>query len=215
MESAVANPGKHVAAVTRKANWLRSPQRVWLRRAIFQIHLWMGVIVALYCVVIGLSGSALVFKGEIEHATEAQVYRIVPVSQTVTLEQSIRTIEASRPGWVASGLKDFDKTGEATTVLMRQKTGAPNSNYRMASFNPYTGVVLLDRMRYDGVLGWISNLHFYLLLGSSVCRSVDGCPSVCLCCASLGSWFGGPVCSVGREPWCFGCTVARESTGSA
>jgi len=193
VNSVVANPKKHVATVTRKANWLQSPQRVWLRRVIFQIHLWVGVIVALYCIVIGLSGSALVFKDEIEHITEAQVYRITPVPQTVTLEQAIRAIESRRPGWVASGLMDFGKTSEATTVLMRRKTGAPESNYRMVSFNPYTGAVLLDRMRYDGVLGWISNLHFYLLSGKTGLQ-ISGWMSVgllLLCISGLVVWWPG------------------------
>jgi len=30
--------------------WLRQPQRVWLRRAIFQIHLWTGLAIGLYVV---------------------------------------------------------------------------------------------------------------------------------------------------------------------
>jgi uncharacterized iron-regulated membrane protein len=193
VESVAANPEKHVATVTRRANWLRSPQRVWLRRAIFQIHLWLGLIVALYCVIIGLSGSALVFKGEIEHATQAQVHHLAPTPRTVALEQTVRSIEAGRPGWIASGLKDFEKKDEATTVLMRQKTGAPDSNYRMVSFNPYTGAVLLDRMRYDGVLGWICNLHFYLLSGK-IGLQISGWMSaglLLLCISGLVVWWPG------------------------
>jgi hypothetical protein len=45
--------------------WLRQPQRVWLRRAIFQIHLWTGLAIGLYVVVLSLSGSVLVYRAEI------------------------------------------------------------------------------------------------------------------------------------------------------
>ena len=41
--------------------WLRQPQRVWLRRAAFQIHLWVGLFIGLYVVVLSLTGSALDF----------------------------------------------------------------------------------------------------------------------------------------------------------
>src|SRR5687767_957869 len=30
--------------------WLRQPQRVWLRRAAFQVHLWVGLGIGLYVV---------------------------------------------------------------------------------------------------------------------------------------------------------------------
>ena len=45
--------------------WLRQPQRVWLRRATFQIHLWVGLILGLYVVVLSLTGSALVYRNEL------------------------------------------------------------------------------------------------------------------------------------------------------
>jgi uncharacterized iron-regulated membrane protein len=48
---------------------------------------------------------------------------------------------------------------------MRPAADASTPNYRMVSFNPYTGEVLLDRLRYAGVLGFLSNLHVYLLSG--------------------------------------------------
>jgi hypothetical protein len=45
--------------------WLQRPQNVWLRRALFQIHLWTGVGVGLYVLAISISGSASVFRNEI------------------------------------------------------------------------------------------------------------------------------------------------------
>src|SRR5690606_17861658 len=45
--------------------WVARPQQIWLRRAFFQVHLWAGVIVGLYIIAIGVSGSILVFKEEL------------------------------------------------------------------------------------------------------------------------------------------------------
>ena len=48
------------------ARWLRQPQQTWLRRAIFQVHLWTGVALALYVVVLSLTGSVLVYRIELD-----------------------------------------------------------------------------------------------------------------------------------------------------
>ena len=45
--------------------WLRRPQGLWLRKAIFQIHLWTGIGLGIYVVLISVSGSAIVFRNEL------------------------------------------------------------------------------------------------------------------------------------------------------
>ena len=48
--------------------WVRQPQTVLLRRALFQVHLWVGIALGLYVLVICLSGSILVYRNEIYRA---------------------------------------------------------------------------------------------------------------------------------------------------
>jgi len=148
------------------ADWVSSPQRIWLRRALFQVHLWIGIVLAAYAIVIGLSGSALVFRDEMQHAMWPAVYHITPVERTITMQGAVDAIQVARPGWVVFALRDFNTHGQATTALMRPKAGRLSANYRQVSFNPYTGEVLVDRLRYGGWLGWLANLHEYLLAGS-------------------------------------------------
>ena len=45
--------------------WLRQPQSVWLRKALFQVHLWSGIGIGIYVVLISISGSILVFRNEL------------------------------------------------------------------------------------------------------------------------------------------------------
>ena len=49
----------------RLALWLRRPKSVWLRKALFQIHLWTGIALGLYVFVISITGSAIVFRNEL------------------------------------------------------------------------------------------------------------------------------------------------------
>jgi len=167
MASVIVEATAKRSAPVSRASWLRSPQRVWLRRALFQVHLWVGLALTLYAIVIGVSGSALVFREQIEHALRPNLYHLAPTTQRLSLEQSVRQIQTTRQGWKAFAIRDFDKADQATTLLMRPASGVSAANYRMVSFNPYTGEVLFDRLRYAGLLGWMANLHFYLLTGKT------------------------------------------------
>ena len=44
--------------------WKKRPQNVWLRRALFQVHLWTGIGLGLYILLMSVTGSALVFRRE-------------------------------------------------------------------------------------------------------------------------------------------------------
>lgn len=50
------------------ANWLHHPQRVFLRRALFQVHLWSGIALGLYIFFISVTGSVLVYRNELYEA---------------------------------------------------------------------------------------------------------------------------------------------------
>lgn len=59
--------------------WLHRPEQLWLRRIVFQIHLWVGMAAALYVVVMSLSGSAIVYRNQWESSGNSAsiVFRVV------------------------------------------------------------------------------------------------------------------------------------------
>ena len=48
--------------------WVRQPQKIWLRRALFQVHLWSGIALGLYILMISVTGSVLVYRNELYRA---------------------------------------------------------------------------------------------------------------------------------------------------
>lgn len=46
-------------------HWVRQPQRLLLRRMLFQIHLWSGISLGLYIFFISVTGSVLVYRNEL------------------------------------------------------------------------------------------------------------------------------------------------------
>ncbi|CAN5558472.1 PepSY-associated TM helix domain-containing protein [soil metagenome] len=152
-------------ALRKRAGWWRAPQRLWLRRAIFQAHLWLGVILALYSIVIGVSGSVLVFRKEIEDKLYGTQLHFQQTARQVSLADAVHRIELDRPGWISVGLRDFQSQDHAAMLLMRPASNPASTDIRYVYFNPFTGQVVLDHMRYDNLLGWTANLHYYLLAG--------------------------------------------------
>src|SRR5882757_5852741 len=159
---------------------LHTPRRTLARRAAFQIHLWCGVIIGLYTALIGLSGSALVFRDEIEHALQPNLYVLAPTVNTVprpTLDQLLATAVKALPDWQPRGFEQLSEM--PTTAPMRpvvlymlprpgHAVMAPHSftpDQLLVFLDPRTGALLGSRSRYAGVLGFATNLHYYLLAG--------------------------------------------------
>ena len=136
---------------------LHHPRRLWLRRALFQIHLWLGVLLALYVIVISLSGSILVFQDQIRHASLEHVpfngAHVAPISTVIAEAQ--KDFPASRLTFITPPLKDTpqwalfltDAHGKQRTVYADAASGIP--------------------LRQQGKLfiDYVLDLHVYLLMG--------------------------------------------------
>ena len=57
--------------------WLRHPEQLWMRRLLFQIHLWIGIVAGLYILVMSLSGSMIVYRNELERNPTSWVVPLV------------------------------------------------------------------------------------------------------------------------------------------
>ncbi len=48
--------------------WIWQPQTAWLRKTIFQLHLWSGIGFGLYVLMASVTGSILVYSNELYRA---------------------------------------------------------------------------------------------------------------------------------------------------
>jgi uncharacterized iron-regulated membrane protein len=58
--------------------FLHRPQSVFLRRALFQVHLWIGIATGLYVFVVCVSGAALVFRIDLQRAAHPELFTPAP-----------------------------------------------------------------------------------------------------------------------------------------
>ena len=63
--------------MAESGSWLRQPQARWLRKALFQVHLWTGLAIGLYVVVISLTGTVLIYRSELRQHFDPQPRSVV------------------------------------------------------------------------------------------------------------------------------------------
>ena len=120
--------------------WLRQPQRVWLRRAAFQIHLWSGIAIGLYIVMLSITGSALVYRNELDRYFATPRPRFDPKATRLTTEQ-LRAAAARRyPGYTITRVGDQISRRNPTIEIWAER----GSEKRERLFDPYTGEDLGD-----------------------------------------------------------------------
>jgi len=140
--------------------WKRRPQNVWLRKALFQIHLWTGIGLGLYVLLMSVTGSALVFRREL-------VKRLAR-EPSVVAGPGARLIEDELKQVARRAYPDY----EVTRIWPRKNPDQPveiwlerRGKKLQRLFNPYTGADLGDSIRsgFRFVL-WLADLHDNLLL---------------------------------------------------
>lgn len=84
-----------------------------LRNLIFSLHRYLGLFVGLILIVVGLTGSLLVFQHEIDQwAIEQQFGRVIPQQERVSLNVGINNVKkayADRPELKITGVNTVPK----------------------------------------------------------------------------------------------------------
>lgn len=82
------------------------PQALFLRKALFQVHLWLGLALGLYIVMLSLTGSALVLRGELDQAFETPRPAFEPDRRVLSPEELTSAALRVYPGYTVSRLGD-------------------------------------------------------------------------------------------------------------
>lgn len=169
--------------------WMQRPQQIWLRKALFQIHLWTGIAAGLYIFIISVTGSAVVFRNEI-YEKYSRVPRDVPKGERkLTKAELVPFIEKAYPGYALSYFWESKKDDEATEVWL-SKDGTKVEKI----FDPYTGRDMGNAIpAIIHQIKWLADLHTDLLFGRTG-RQVNGWGGFVLsllCLTGLIIWWPG------------------------
>jgi uncharacterized iron-regulated membrane protein len=166
----------------------RHPQQVWIRKVNFQIHLWVGIVLALYLVAIGVSGSILVLRIELGAMTGANAWEsATPSTPRVAVSDVVRNLKARYPGFrIVSAIAP----GKTEPHFIARLLG--RGQIRVA-VDASTGEVLGETKRGAAWLDVVERLHtsLFLFRKGRVLNGVGGALLLLMCATGMVNWWPG------------------------
>jgi uncharacterized iron-regulated membrane protein len=150
---------------------------VWARRALFQIHLWSGIGIGIYLVLISVTGSALVFRIELHKMFSRPPLTVAVGSERLSDDQLKAAANRVFPKHAVTNVWP-PKTPEQAVEVWLSADANGRAIHRL--FDPYTGKDL-GPPDPAGVrfIVWLASLHDDLLYGDAG-RRVNGYGAVFL-----------------------------------
>jgi uncharacterized iron-regulated membrane protein len=156
----------------------------WLRSFVFQLHRYLGLVCGLILVVIGLTGSLLVFSSEIEHQLiQTRIGNVIPQGALISIDQIFAVVrsELSRtPGLTLGNLL----LPQNLTSPYQARLWDAKDHLVQLFIHPYTGQVMGSLPQSDNWLRGVLDLH-YQLLGGKTGMMVAGFAALLLVILSL------------------------------
>lgn len=162
-----------------------------MRRAVRLFHLWLGLSLGALFVLLGLTGSVLVFYTEIDVLLNPQVQVGGPVAPD--LDKALATVRAAYP--TKPGPWRFEVTGEGGAIPARfynppERAGADFAPM-LVWISPDGGQVLRRTYWGDTAMTFLYDLHYRLLLGETggVVLGIAGIALFVLIVSGLWAWW--------------------------
>jgi uncharacterized iron-regulated membrane protein len=196
----MAIPGRRHMTTWRR--WLWQPQSVGLRKAIFQLHLWFGIALGLYVLLISVTGSILVYRNELYRAATPEPTIVTASGVRLTDAQLKGTATRAFPGYRVLVISRPPDPDQAVSISLESNAGRKNR-----LFNPYTGEDLGDSVPFAiRLVSGLLALHDDLL-GGKTGRNVNGIGALLIMFLSLT---GLVVWWPGIRTWRRSLTVPRK-----
>jgi uncharacterized iron-regulated membrane protein len=166
------------------------PQKTWLRRALFQVHLWAGIAIGLYIVLISVTGSAVVFRRDLLFAKLGNVPAADAAAHQRMTDPELRAAVSQKyPG--ADIKKVVFSRRRLTPAEVTLTLGDETIEER---FNQYTGADMGTMHPVSvTVMEWFVDLHDNLLTGETgrKVNAVGGGLLALLCITGVVIWWRG------------------------
>ncbi|MBN3957581.1 PepSY domain-containing protein [Nostoc sp. NMS8] len=140
------------------------------RHLVFTLHRYIGLVVGLIAILVGLTGSLLVFHTEISNLDQQRrIGTITPQGEPLPIEVVINTVKKTYSNQSDATLQAIylpSKPNEPMNVVLKTKEKDWNENY----VNPYTGAILGNNFKSSFVNKFFEIVYplHYALLGGDI-----------------------------------------------
>lgn len=157
----LANPltGAKVGARPAAA---RPQAKASVRKAIFTVHLWVGLALSVWFALLGLTGALLIFKPQVDAFLNPALFRShtpAPGAAPLSPDAALTAAQAAHPETAFKRLA-FPQGRQGAYVL---RFGEEKKE-RELFVDAYTGAILGERDKHGALLEWVLELHKALLL---------------------------------------------------
>lgn len=181
------------------------PQRTLLRRALFQVHLWVGIAAGLYLLLMSVTGVALLFRIDMQRALDPALFPARTDAALVAPGVVLQNLERAYPTWRIAGVAA--PTDRRPSYLAYVVDG---NDFLSVLLDPGDGHVL-GTLPERSFIHTLQRLHFDLL-GGATGRRINGIGALLLLVLALS----GPVIWWrGRERWRRGLAVRLAAPAAA
>jgi uncharacterized iron-regulated membrane protein len=182
--------------------WVRQPQNLWVRRALFQLHLWTGIGVGLYILMISLTGSVLVYRNELFTAATPDPIVVTGSGPTLTDQQLNEAATRAYPGYRVTSINRARNPNQAVDVWLKR-----GDDLKQRLFDPYAGKDLGESVPLGiWFISKLIDLHDNLLAGPTgrYVNSFGGFLLLVLASTGMVIWWPG------RKTWRRSVTLHRK-----
>lgn len=159
-----------------------------MRKRLWQLHSWLGLASGLGLVVIGLTGSLLIFHEELELLFNPEMVRVKPAATgRLPLDALLAHAQRQLPDHEVTGWLPQYESPHLADLLYVIERG--NNEWLVATLDPYTGSLLASpRLGTTTLTGWLLDLH-YMFLADHFGLGLAGLFAVMLCVLGVsGMW---------------------------
>ena len=144
---------------------LDRPQSVFARNALFQVHLWVGMLAGLYIFVVCVTGATLVFRIDMQRAMHPDLFTPRVEGPPVNPVDVMETVAREYPGERVSGV-DAPTTARPTYLAY----AGSGDRFRTLLLDPVSAE-LLGELSDRSFVRTLQDLHFDLLAGRTSASS--------------------------------------------
>lgn len=180
---------------------MHRPRETFLRRALFQIHLWAGIAIGLIATVVGVSGSAIVYKHELEKRLAPALYQTTNAPR-MAADILMARAQGLHPGWrieyIATEEASPASAPDPWIFYIAPPGSRPFEDDVLAYVDPGSGKLLGETRRSTalhpaGFVDWVAELHYRLLAGDTglVVNGIGAALLFVLCVSGTIIWWPG------------------------
>ena len=149
--------------------WVQRPQELFLRKVVFQIHLWTGIGLGVYVLVICVSGSVLVYRNELYRTFSPKPMIVAGSGNPMTVADLKSAASRAYPGYEVADVRAGETPNHAVEITLKR-----GNKMRRRLLSPFTAKDLGDPVPAGfRFTAWLLNLHDNLL-GGETGRRING-----------------------------------------